>query len=254
MCAYSMFFQPAQSNFSKSEAISYVNPSKFRPGGQQQFSYSQTPRSRQDLRGVRGVCVRLPTIESSCGRPALEDSWIMPRGKTDVTPTAGAGGMTEMMTAAAQGQVERSPPPPHHVPPLAAPHQQQIQNEQDEFWAQLSHSGVPGPTTDGVPGHQQNNGSNNNVSSVVATMAVENGAAAPVAAGAARTSGGRVGLVVHHQRPAAISSSLRHDAYAPVQQQQQQHRPPLSAGALPVLTCRQTLPQVAWMSTLPSCA
>ena len=65
-----MFFQPAQSNFGKSEAISYVNPSKFRPGGQQQFSYSQTPRSRQDLRGVRGVCVRLPTIESSCGRPA----------------------------------------------------------------------------------------------------------------------------------------------------------------------------------------
>ena len=64
-----MFFQPAQPNFGKSEAISYVNPSKFRPGGQQQFSYSQTPRSRQDLRGVRGVCVRLPTIESSCGRP-----------------------------------------------------------------------------------------------------------------------------------------------------------------------------------------
>eukprot|EP01047_Picozoa_sp_COSAG01_P013645 COSAG01_NODE_647_length_14531_cov_61.773489_11_plen_96_part_00 len=56
-----MFFQPAQPNFGKSEAISYVNPSKFRPGGQQQFSYSQTPRSRQDLRGVRGVCVRLPT-------------------------------------------------------------------------------------------------------------------------------------------------------------------------------------------------
>eukprot|EP01043_Picozoa_sp_COSAG02_P107172 COSAG02_NODE_43184_length_377_cov_0.838129_1_plen_57_part_01 len=55
-----MFFQPAQPNFGKSEAISYVNPSKFRPGGQQQFSYSQTPRSRQDLRGVRGVCVRLP--------------------------------------------------------------------------------------------------------------------------------------------------------------------------------------------------
>jgi hypothetical protein len=26
-----MFFQPAQSNFGKSEAISYVNPSKFRP-------------------------------------------------------------------------------------------------------------------------------------------------------------------------------------------------------------------------------
>ena len=66
-----MFFQPAQSNFGKSEAISYVNPSKFRPGGQQQFSYSQTPRSRQDLRGVRGVCVRLPTSESGCGRPRL---------------------------------------------------------------------------------------------------------------------------------------------------------------------------------------
>jgi hypothetical protein len=64
-----MFFQPAQSNFGKSEAISYVNLSKFRPGGQQQFSYSQTPRSRQDLRGVRGVCVRLPTSESGCGRP-----------------------------------------------------------------------------------------------------------------------------------------------------------------------------------------
>eukprot|EP01047_Picozoa_sp_COSAG01_P142584 COSAG01_NODE_73903_length_233_cov_13.440299_1_plen_37_part_01 len=28
-----MFFQPAQPNFGKSEAISYVNPSKFRPGG-----------------------------------------------------------------------------------------------------------------------------------------------------------------------------------------------------------------------------
>ena len=70
-----MFFQPAQPNFGKSEAISYVNPSKFRPGGQQQFSYSQTPRSRQDLRGVRGVCVRLPTTSSvarirGCGRPA----------------------------------------------------------------------------------------------------------------------------------------------------------------------------------------
>jgi hypothetical protein len=58
-----------QSNFGKSEAISYVNLSKFRPGSQQQFSYSQTPRSRQDLRGVRGVCVRLPTSESGCGRP-----------------------------------------------------------------------------------------------------------------------------------------------------------------------------------------
>jgi hypothetical protein len=56
VCAYRMFFQPAQSNFGKSEAISYVNPGKFRPtststrSGQQQFSYSQTPRSRQGLR------------------------------------------------------------------------------------------------------------------------------------------------------------------------------------------------------------
>ena len=71
-----MFFQPAQPNFGKSEAISYVNPSKFRPGGQQQFSYSQTPRSRQDLRGVRGVCVRLPTVSNLHGarcRPGHQD-------------------------------------------------------------------------------------------------------------------------------------------------------------------------------------
>eukprot|EP01047_Picozoa_sp_COSAG01_P025476 COSAG01_NODE_1611_length_9738_cov_22.481689_6_plen_161_part_00 len=74
-----MFFQPAQSNFGKSEAISYVNPSKFRPGGQQQFSYSQTPRSRQDLRGVRGVCVRLPTSESGCSRPAPSELERWPR-------------------------------------------------------------------------------------------------------------------------------------------------------------------------------
>jgi hypothetical protein len=67
------FFQPAQSNFGKSEAISYVNPSKFRPGGQQQFSYSQTPNPTISAGSERCPrCVRTTANQRIwfCGRPA----------------------------------------------------------------------------------------------------------------------------------------------------------------------------------------
>jgi hypothetical protein len=105
-----MFFQPAQSNFGKSEAISYVNPSKFRPGGQQQFSYSKTPRSRQDLRGVRGVCVRLPTAANLAAvarrrGPAPAELWNCkgqegPRAKGRRPPLhTPAGGLSPTSTA-----------------------------------------------------------------------------------------------------------------------------------------------------------
>jgi hypothetical protein len=37
VCVCVSFFSWLRPNFGKSEAISYVNPSKFRPGGQQQL-------------------------------------------------------------------------------------------------------------------------------------------------------------------------------------------------------------------------